>query len=96
MLLINGSLLYKLSLFCFSILENPNEFYREIGYCPQFDALFDELTPVEQLHLYARLRGVLPRDEVKVKHLLQDPYFMLFMNVLGCRVDKHYTCSTIQ
>jgi len=25
------------------------------GYCPQFDALFNELTPSEHLLLYARL-----------------------------------------
>jgi len=35
-----------------------------MGYCPQFDALVDELTGVEQLTLYARLRGV-PENEVQ-------------------------------
>ena len=34
-----------------------------MGYCPQFDALVDELTGIEQLTLYARLRGV-PENEV--------------------------------
>ena len=34
-----------------------------MGYCPQFDALVDELTGNEQLALYARLRGV-PENEV--------------------------------
>lgn len=29
-----------------------------MGYCPQFDALYDELTAREHLMLYARLRGV--------------------------------------
>ena len=29
-----------------------------MGFCPQFDALFDELTASEHLTLYARLRGV--------------------------------------
>ena len=53
----------------FSILRRPREFYRQIGYCPQFDALFDELTPTEQLQLYARLRGVHPKDETEV-HVL--------------------------
>ena len=52
--------------FCFSIFQNPSEFYRQIGYCPQFDALFDELTPTEQLQLYARLRGVKPNHEKQV------------------------------
>ena len=35
-----------------------------MGYCPQFDALIDELTANEQLTLYARLRGV-PENEVQ-------------------------------
>lgn len=35
-----------------------------MGYCPQFDALVDELTGSEQLTLYARLRGV-PENEVQ-------------------------------
>uniref|UniRef100_A0A914WNR3 ABC transporter domain-containing protein n=1 Tax=Plectus sambesii TaxID=2011161 RepID=A0A914WNR3_9BILA len=33
---------------------------RRLGYCPQFDALFDELTAREHLTLYAKLRGVPP------------------------------------
>lgn len=38
--------------------------YRCIGYCPQFDALIDEMTAEEQIYLYARLRGV-PEKELK-------------------------------
>ncbi|CAL8135403.1 unnamed protein product [Orchesella dallaii] len=36
---------------------------KSIGYCPQVDALLDELTAREHLQLYARLRGV-PSKEV--------------------------------
>lgn len=32
--------------------------YRKIGYCPQFDALFTDLTCRETLQLFALLRGV--------------------------------------
>ena len=39
---------------------------QKIGYCPQFDALYDELTASEHLHLYSRLRGVPPRDQKQV------------------------------
>jgi len=39
---------------------------KEIGYCPQFDALYDELTAREHIQLYARLRGIPPRDEKQV------------------------------
>lgn len=31
---------------------------RKFGYCPQFDALLDQLTGIETVRMYARLRGV--------------------------------------
>jgi len=37
-----------------------------MGFCPQFDALFDELTASEHLTLYARLRGVPEKELHKV------------------------------
>ncbi|KAL3870668.1 hypothetical protein ACJMK2_038713 [Sinanodonta woodiana] len=40
--------------------------HQSIGYCPQYDALFDELTGREHLQLYGRLRGTSPKDENKV------------------------------
>lgn len=39
---------------------------QSLGYCPQFDALFDELTAREHLQLYTRLRGIPWKDEAKV------------------------------
>ena len=36
---------------------------KHIGYCPQFDALFDELTAREHLKFYARLRGVKAEEQ---------------------------------
>jgi ATP-binding cassette subfamily A (ABC1) protein 3 len=35
-----------------------------IGYCPQFDALSEVLTPVEHLKLYARIKGI-PKNLIK-------------------------------
>ncbi|XP_049296749.1 phospholipid-transporting ATPase ABCA3-like [Anopheles funestus] len=32
--------------------------YRKIGYCPQFDALLEDLTGRETLRIFARLRGI--------------------------------------
>jgi len=29
-----------------------------IGYCPQFDALIDQMTGEEMLYMYGRLRGI--------------------------------------
>ena len=37
---------------------NSLQFVEEIGYCPQFDPLLDELTGEEMLSLLAGLRGV--------------------------------------
>ena len=37
-----------------------------IGYCPQFDAIFDRLTVREHLEFYAVIKGVLKRYRAKV------------------------------
>jgi ATP-binding cassette subfamily A (ABC1) protein 1 len=42
----------------FDILTQQTEIRRQIGYCPQFDALFDLLTVREHLELFARIKGV--------------------------------------
>lgn len=43
-----------------------------MGFCPQFDALFDELTASEHLTLYARLRGVPEKELHNVRGLQRD------------------------
>lgn len=48
----------------YSLMENISHFRRNIGYCPQFDALLEELTGDEILYLFGRLRGV-PGDKLK-------------------------------
>lgn len=42
----------------FDIRTNMNKVRQRIGYCPQFDALIDQMTGREILYMYARLRGV--------------------------------------
>ena len=42
----------------YSILTNLDQARRNLGYCPQFDALNPLLTGREHLRLYARLRGL--------------------------------------
>lgn len=45
---------------------------RQIGYCPQYDAQIGELTAVETLNLYGRLRGIPPKDlDEMVKTLIK-------------------------
>lgn len=55
----------SLSLSC-SILRELLRVQQSIGYCPQFDALFDDLTAREHLELYTRLRGIHWKDEERV------------------------------
>lgn len=49
-----------------SILKDLLQVQQSLGYCPQFDALFDELTAQEHLELYTRLRGIPWKDEERV------------------------------
>uniref|UniRef100_A0A3P9P3H1 ATP-binding cassette sub-family A member 2 n=1 Tax=Poecilia reticulata TaxID=8081 RepID=A0A3P9P3H1_POERE len=49
-----------------SILKDLLRVQQSIGYCPQFDALFDDLTAREHLQLYTRLRGIPWKDQDRV------------------------------
>uniref|UniRef100_A0A3Q1I8Y1 ATP-binding cassette sub-family A member 2 n=1 Tax=Anabas testudineus TaxID=64144 RepID=A0A3Q1I8Y1_ANATE len=49
-----------------SILKDLLRVQQSIGYCPQFDALFDDLTAREHLELYTRLRGIPWKDRDRV------------------------------
>jgi ATP-binding cassette, subfamily A (ABC1), member 3 len=46
-----------------SLKTNMKEVHKRIGYCPQFDALIDDLTGRETLDFYCLLRGV-PKSEI--------------------------------
>lgn len=48
----------------FSVTKEPHKTRRRIGYCPQFDAHFSNLTGREHVELYASVKGV-PRNLVK-------------------------------
>ncbi|XP_068154368.1 LOW QUALITY PROTEIN: phospholipid-transporting ATPase ABCA3 [Drosophila tropicalis] len=43
-----------------SLESDMNSIYKKIGYCPQFDALLDDLTGRETLRIFSLLRGVQP------------------------------------
>ena len=42
----------------YSVTWSLKDAQRVFGYCPQFDALIDQLTVRETLFMYARLRGI--------------------------------------
>ncbi|EGZ20193.1 ABCA1 lipid exporter [Phytophthora sojae] len=48
----------------FDILSQQIEVRRQIGYCPQFDALFDLLSVREHLELFGAIKGI-PRDSLE-------------------------------
>jgi ATP-binding cassette subfamily A (ABC1) protein 3 len=41
-----------------SLLRDIGAVQRSVGVCPQFDVLFNELTPIQHLHLFAQLKGL--------------------------------------
>ncbi|CAG7824302.1 unnamed protein product [Allacma fusca] len=41
-----------------SVRKNLSEVYKKLGYCPQFDALIEQLTGRETIRMFANLRGI--------------------------------------
>ena len=46
----------------YRLANEPEKFLAEIGYCPQFDAIIDQMTGREMLILFCRLRGIKPEN----------------------------------
>ncbi|XP_055535484.1 phospholipid-transporting ATPase ABCA3-like [Wyeomyia smithii] len=64
-----------------SLRTNMNTVYQQIGYCPQFDALLEDLTGRETLKIYALLRGVRSSDVANVSMTLaEDLNFVKHIN----------------
>ncbi|CAF0888563.1 unnamed protein product [Brachionus calyciflorus] len=43
-----------------SIKEDIKKYQKQLGYCPQFDPLIDQMTVMETMKMYALLRGIKP------------------------------------
>nr|QNH67917.1 ATP-binding cassette transporter subfamily A member 3 X1 [Brachionus plicatilis] len=43
-----------------SIKDDIKKYQKKLGYCPQFDPLIDQMTVMETMVMYARLRGLKP------------------------------------
>ncbi|KAG7399525.1 hypothetical protein PHYBOEH_008650 [Phytophthora boehmeriae] len=68
----------------FDILAEQLEVRRLIGYCPQFDALFELMTVREHLELFARIKGVTSAElESVVKALMHQMNLDDFENKLA-------------
>ncbi|XP_033746448.1 ATP-binding cassette sub-family A member 3-like [Pecten maximus] len=48
----------------YDVKQHLTQVQQNLGYCPQFDALIDQMTGRETLTMYARLRGV-PEEDIK-------------------------------
>lgn len=48
-----------------SLKKDMNKIYKKIGYCPQFDALLDDLTGRQMLRVFSLLRGI-PFSHIRV------------------------------
>lgn len=65
-----------------SILKDLLRVQQSIGYCPQFDALFEDLTAREHLELYTRLRGIPWKDEERVRECFERFFVFYFTQFL--------------
>lgn len=55
-----------------SVIDDIGKVHQNIGYCPQFDALIDELTVTETIWMYACLRGIPKSERKRVEDMLID------------------------
>ena len=81
------------SFICNRISEDVKLMKQDVGYCPQFDALDDQLTGLEMLQFYARLRGIAKDniDEVSslpfnTEHLFVQVHFKIVCRELKSHV----------
>ncbi|XP_069808887.1 ABC-type organic anion transporter ABCA8-like isoform X2 [Dendropsophus ebraccatus] len=65
-----------------SDIQDLEEIQRRIGFCPQFDIKFDQLTVRENLELFSKIKGIPARDvESEVIKVLSDLNMIYIQNV---------------
>lgn len=69
----------------YDVLSQRRLYLKQIGYCPQQDALIDNMTGYEMLQLFARLRGV---PESKINLAVEDTLDKLGLTRIG-----HIDCN---
>lgn len=66
------------------ISKNYNKIRNLIGYCPQFDAIFDFMTVKENLDFYANIKGIAKdKKETIINNLIDDMNLTNFANVVA-------------
>jgi len=72
----------------FDVAGERRQYLRQIGYCPQQDALIDNLTGVEMLTLFARLRGI---PERRIGAAVEDTLDKLGLKRIGLIDCNNYS-----
>ena len=79
-------------IFIFSI--KSNNLQRDIGYCPQFDAVDPLLTGMEVLKFYSRLRGIPEKDVKEVRFPLDGIPGLFYYDSLIVVWTKYFISRT--
>jgi ATP-binding cassette subfamily A (ABC1) protein 3 len=67
----------------FNVKNSIQKVQRQIGYCPQFDGLLDQLTGRETLTLFCRLRGIKEYEiPIQIDEISRLLYFDMHINKL--------------
>ncbi|XP_070193926.1 phospholipid-transporting ATPase ABCA3-like [Littorina saxatilis] len=72
----------------YSIKTDIKKVQANMGYCPQFDALIDQMTGRETLTMYARLRGV---PSSNIKRIVNNLISLLMLEPHADKLTLHYS-----
>ncbi|KAK7485122.1 hypothetical protein BaRGS_00023662, partial [Batillaria attramentaria] len=72
----------------YDVKHNLKQVQANMGYCPQFDALIEQMTGRETLTMYARLRGV---PEASIKGVVNSLIDILFLRPHADKLTGYYS-----
>ena len=72
----------------YEITKNFNKIRNLIGYCPQFDAIFEYLTVYENLEFYGLIKGA-RKNKIKeiINALIEEINLLPFKNTVSCKLS---------
>lgn len=71
-----------------SVKADIKQVQRNLGYCPQFDALIDQMTGRETLVMYARLRGI---EEAQIKETVDRVIDIMMLRKHADKMTMNYS-----
>lgn len=72
----------------YDVKDQRRSYLKQIGYCPQQDALIDSMTGAEMLTLFARLRGI---PEHRIEAAVEDTFQKLGLTRIGHIDSNNYS-----